>query len=313
MTSTFGSKWILTVGSISEDIFAFTDRFPEPGETLIGTESSFRLGGKGANQAVAAAKSGILSGMLGAVGADDQGDHLLEQLGAYGVDVSGVLRVSGVRSGAAHIVVENSGENCIIAVPGANGTLSPEDLQPFRSIIRGAAVVVAQAEIPAETISELINLCAEEGTVSILNIAPFMELPPQTITAATWVVVNEVEFSELLRVDRPTSVEQVCELLASAADVPEQTVVTLGAWGAVLAIKGEPGIHVPASEAEEVIDTTGAGDAFVGVFAAGLANGLKPLQAVRWACQAGAAAVQKRGAASSYPDFTALVEGFKDD
>lgn len=307
-----GSTTVLTVGSISEDIFAFVSRFPVPGETLLGSGNALRLGGKGANQAVAASMAGASSRIIGSVGTDEQGTRLLEQLAHAGVDTSLVGRTSCAQSGTAHISVDDSGENCIIVVPGANAELDAGMIQDRIDDVRDAEIVVTQAEIPTSTICELLRVCREEGTPCVLNLAPYVTLPPETVKDAVWIVVNEVEFSELSGTPIDTPTGDALRLMADSLPC-EKLVVTLGAEGAILAERGREPVHVPSPDLGPVIDTTGAGDAFVGIFATALAFGMTPEDAVHWAVRGGADVVLRRGATSSYRDFTRLRTGVDDE
>lgn len=293
----------MVVGSVNLDLVRRVARLPAPGETLLASASSRGLGGKGANQAVAAARSGAPTTLLAAVGEDTEGRLLCDELAAAGVDV-GLVRSAPRPTGTAVVVVDSAGENAIVVDPGANQLMSglrPEELRCLAT----AAVVVAQLEVPLDTVEVALQHARRNGALTVLNAAPAAPLPPSLLAAVDVLLVNETEAEELSDGRDP---EQAAVHLA--AQVPA-VIVTLGAAGALVA-EGGALTTVPGIDARQVVDTTGAGDAFCGAFAAARAAGLDTVAAVRRACVAGAMAVEVAGAASSSPTLDQLVARERD-
>lgn len=299
---------VTVVGSINQDITVQVERFPGPGETLIGRSVSYHLGGKGANQAVAAARAGAEVWFVGAVGEDAAGAALRQQLTGFGVHDEFLITVAS-STGTAHIMVDASGENSIVVVPGANG-LVEINAEVGDLAVRGADVLVTQGEVPARTIAAVAALGRQAGVEVFLNLAPAIELPGDVFEGLGVLVVNETEAGLVLESRPPASVDQaltVAERLLSLG--ARRAVVTLGKLGAVYAVQGDGGAeamtgHVPSPVPHAVVDTTGAGDAAVGVMAAALAAGLPFPDCVAAGVRAGSLAVEHPGAASGYPDFT---------
>lgn len=258
-------------------------------------------GGKGANQAVAAARLGADVHLVASVGGDDDGALLLRELQAQGVDTADVARVDGARTGLALVSVYDSGENSIVVVPGANFSVTAERATRAITAAGGDSppVVVTQAEVLPQIVEAAITSAADAGARVIVNLAPFRELHADLLRRCDPLVVNEAEASALLgwRVhDAGTATRAVTELRSAAASV----VVTAGQYGAYWADEVTAG-HVPAPTVSAVVDTTGAGDAFVGAMAAELARGASLADAVALGVRAGSFAVQAPGAQGSYP------------
>ncbi|CAA9440397.1 MAG: Ribokinase [uncultured Rubrobacteraceae bacterium] len=290
---------VFVMGSINQDFVLKVERRPKPGETVTDAVLSTHNGGKGANQAAAAALLGASVAFLGRVGDDGFGGALVEALREKGVDTALIEEARGASTGTAFITVTEDGENAITVAPGANRRLTPEDVDAARGAIGGAAVLVAQMEVPRETIARAVEVAGEVGTRVILNLAPPFEVPRSVLEGLSVLVVNEHEAAFLLG----ERVEGVEGALAAAPGLvslgPASVVVTVGADGAVFAEGGDAG-HVPAPEAE-VVDTTGAGDAFVGALAHKLARGGSLQEAAAYAVRAGAAAVTREGAQGALP------------
>jgi ribokinase len=290
---------VFVVGSINQDFVLKVERRPKPGETVTNAELSTHSGGKGANQAAAAARLGAPVTFLGRVGDDEFGEPLVRALQEKGIDTSLVERVSGRSTGAAFITVTPDGENAITVAPGANRSLTPEDADAASEKVRDARVLVAQMEIPVDTVLRAVEVAASEGTRALVNLAPTFEVPQELLERLDPLVVNEHEAafllgSEVEGVDRAVSVAP--ELLSLG---PRSAVITLGEAGAVFT-NGESARHLPAPKVD-VVDTTGAGDAFVGALAAKLARDASLEEAVAYAVRAGAAAVTKEGAQGALP------------
>lgn len=281
---------VVVVGSLNADLVLGVDRIPRPGETALATSVTERCGGKGANQAVAAARAGALVRMVGCVGPDPAGARLLAALAAEGVDGSGV-RVADTATGLAVVTVERTGENAITVAAGANQDCTPETVRAGLAGLTGADVVVAQAEIPDDAVREAAVAARACGALFVLNLAPYRALEMQLSGPGDVLVVNQHEAQALARDLGVAAEPQALRTAVGAAGV----VVTLGAEGADLAT-GAGVRRVPASPVQRVVDTTGAGDAFVGALAAAIASGRSLEEAVRWGGAAGALAVGSAGA-----------------
>jgi ribokinase len=263
---------VVVVGSLNVDVVAGVERHPRSGETVLG-ESLRRLpGGKGANQAVAAAEAGAAVVLVGCVGEDADGAAYVAGLQARGVDVAGVRRVAGP-TGTALVVVDRNGENTIVVVPAANAELRTADVRDVD--LRPDDVVLLQLEIPLPVVAAAIRRAGEVGARVVLNLAPFAELAPDLLDAGDPVVVNEHE-------------------AAALPHRPRSLLVTLGARGARWERPGEV-VEVEAPEVEAV-DTTGAGDMFAGTLAAALAAGAAARDAMTAAVEAAARSVTRPGA-----------------
>ena len=290
---------VFVLGSINQDFVLKVERRPEPGETVTNAELSTHNGGKGANQAAAAALIGASVTMLGRVGDDEFGGPLVQALQEKGIDTSHVERVPDKATGAAFITVTPDGENAITVAPGANRSLTPDDVDAAEGAIGEASVFVAQMEIPVQTVLRAVEVAAEKGVRPVVNLAPTFEVPRELLEKLDPLVVNEHEAAFLLG----SEVEGVDEALSAAPELlslgPRSAVITLGENGAVLA-DGDSVEHIPAPDVD-VVDTTGAGDAFVGALATQLAHGATLQESVAYAVRAGAAAVTKEGAQGALP------------
>ena len=297
---------VIVVGSINQDITVTVDRFPQPGETLSGTSTTYRLGGKGANQAAAAAHGGATTLFVGRVGGDASGITLREGLRAHGVDISALRTDEEVTSGIAFITVSAAGENTIILDAGANGRVTGE--QAAAEVELGPDdVVVLQGEIPPDVNEAVIAWTHAAGARVVLNLAPVYPIPAETLASVDVLVVNESECGLVLGAPAPETVE---EAIAAAVALRGRGIpcvlVTLGGNGSVRA-SDEGTVHVPAIDLGPVIDTTGAGDAAVGVLAAALAAGHDFPDAVSEGMRAGSTAVLSAGAAASYADIAPVA------
>jgi ribokinase len=297
MTGAPGS--VLVVGSVNADLVVSVARRPAAGETVLGSDLATFPGGKGANQAVAAARLGGRVSFLGRTGTDSFGDFLRRNLDAQGVSTGRLLAVPGP-SGVALITVDESGDNSIIVAPGANARLGAADVMAAAAEFEAAAVVCAQLEVPLDAVAAAAGLAARAGARFILNLSPAARVPASLLAAADPLVVNEHEAAFLLG-GRPADAGlarggQAQALLALG---PKSAVITLGAGGAYAA-DAAGGALVP-SPRVTVVDTTGAGDAFTGALAWRLSLGDSLREATALAARAGAAAVTARGAQGSYP------------
>ena len=290
---------VFVLGSINQDFVLKVERRPEPGETVTNAELSTHNGGKGANQAAAAALLGASVAILGRVGDDEFGEPLVRALEEKGIDTGLVELASGASTGAAFITVTPDGENAITVAPGANRSLVPEDVDAAAGAIGDARVLVAQMEIPVESVLRAVEVAAERGTRALVNLAPTFEVPRGLLEKLDPLVVNEHEAAFLLG----GAVEGVDGALSAAPRLlslgPRSAVITVGEAGAVFA-SGDSTEHLPAPKVD-VVDTTGAGDAFVGALATQLARDAPLEEAVAYAVRAGAAAVTREGAQGALP------------
>jgi ribokinase len=282
---------IAVLGSANMDLVVTVDRAPGRGETVTGRSYDTVPGGKGANQALAAARAGGEVAFLGAVGDDDFGRRITALLTESGVDVSGLV-VSDEPTGTAHITVDGDGDNSIVVVPGANGTVT-ELTDAHRAAIDGAELLLMQLELPLELVTAAAVYARSTGVRVVLTPAPAVPLPEELLDAVDLLVPNEHEAALLAGVGDPVTAAR--SLAARGGDV----VVTLGAKGAVR-VAGDTTTEV-AAFAVAAVDTTAAGDTFAGVLAVGLAEGLDWPDALRRASAAAAMSVQRPGASSSMP------------
>lgn len=295
---------ILVVGSLNMDLVVNTPRLPERGETLLGSEFATFPGGKGANQAAAAALAGGQVGMLGKVGSDDFGQQLLQSLQNAGVSTEAVGRQPNTATGVALITVDSRGDNTIVVVPGANGTLTAADLQRAEQLIAAARVLVLQLEIPLEAVDRAVALAREHQVPVVLNAAPAAALSEAILSGLDYLVVNETElrlFSDGLGAQ---DLAQAAERVLAAG--VQNVVVTLGQQGVYIHNHQEQ-FRLPAHPVV-VVDSTAAGDAFVGAFCAALARSLPLREAAAWGNAAGALAVTKAGALPSLPTKTEIIQ-----
>ena len=288
---------VAVLGSMNMDISFSCTALPSPGETVLCSSVASGPGGKGLNQAVAASRAGATVVMLGAVGADPNGDALLSFLANEGVRIEGVARLADEATGLAHIVLDKSGENAIVVAVGANRRATPS----LPSIDAVPTVYLAQLEIHPGAVAIFLRAAKRSGGTTILNAAPAVSTASDIIGPADIVIVNEHELSQLSRVTYdPNDERAITDAARQLIQTGDKTViVTLGAIGTqVVDLKSS--LRVPAHPVT-VVDTTGAGDCFSGVFAAGLDAGLSIPDAVRRANKAASLAVRRLGAASAMP------------
>ena len=284
---------IAVVGSAMIDLTAYATVIPAPGQTLEGDLFTTGFGGKGANQAVIAAHCGAEVHFVGKLGRDLFGDSIAENFKKLGIDSEYVER-SDTPNGVAHIWVDANGENRIIIIPGANHEIeSKKAIEAIESIV-GLAVVVAQCEIKQEVTLAAFSAAKKRGCVTILNPAPYQPLSEELLAVTDWIIPNETEFKELLGQD-PTSDEVLKKFRPG-----KNSIVTLGSEGAVL-ITSHGDLSRVSAPKVNAVDTTGAGDAFVGVFAFGLASGKNPEDAMKLGIKVASMSVTRKGAQSSYP------------
>jgi len=293
------------VGSINMDYVIHTDRLPKLGETITGSGFSMNHGGKGANQAIAVAKQGCVTKMLGAVGKDLAGGLAVENLESYGVDASSVLRVDAP-TGAAVITV-CGGDNHIILDVGANAFVTPERIRENRELFVWADVVVMQYEIPVESVLAAAQLAKENGCFVILNPAPVKEVDPALYGYVDLIIPNEFEASLITGItvnDRPSAEKAIEKLLSMGC---KNALVTLGKQGSVCVWEGKT-VHQDCIPIK-VVDTTAAGDSFIGGLCTKLCEGASMPEAVGYATAVSTLTVSRAGASVSIPTYRE-VEAF---
>ncbi|MDF6041890.1 ribokinase [Streptomyces sp. JH14] len=283
---------IAVLGSTNMDLVAYVARAPERGETVTGREFRTIPGGKGANQAIAAARAGGEVLMIGAVGDDAYGTRLRAELEHAGVETD-LLHTAEGPSGTAHIVVDDTGGNAIVVVPGANGTihtLGPGEM----AAIAEADLLLLQLELPLPAVIEGARMAHEQDVRTILTPSPVQPLPDELLAFVDLLIPNEHEACALSGKSEPHAAAEI--LLRKVPEV----VITLGGKGCLYASRGGEPVHFPAPEVTAV-DTTGAGDTFVGTLAVALGEGRPMAEALAWASSAAALCVQKPGASTSMP------------
>lgn len=290
---------IIVVGSLNMDLVVRVPRFPSAGETIGASDLQMIPGGKGANQAAAACRLGARVAMVGRVGKDGFGDALIQELRDMGVDTAHIGGDETASTGVALITVDAAGQNEIVVVPGANARLETSHVDAAEKPLASAQILIVQLETPMATVAHALAVAARHRLITILNAAPAKPLPPDLLEATGYLIVNESECQLLSGVEvlDPGSARKAARgLLEQGA---RAVVVTLGARGALLVDdRGEVGFEAPAVP---VVDTTAAGDAFIGGFAAPLLDGADPRHALPYAICAGSLAVTKVGAQSSLP------------
>lgn len=288
---------VVVVGSMNIDLMTYAQRAPGPGETVIGDRFQSGFGGKGANQAVMARLLGADVAFIGALGDDNYATMTLENFARLGVDASGVMRAGG-SSGVAPIWVEADGTNRIIVVPGANDLVTAEHAAASMSAVPRVDVVVGQLEIPQAVTAAGFRAARARGAVTLLNPAPAASIAADLLAVTDWLMPNEVEFGVLAGIAGDPSDAALAEF---ATRTGTRLVVTLGARGAALVGEGGTVTRVPAVPVVP-LDTTGAGDAFVGAFVVGLALGLSEPAALSLGVRCASDSVTRPGTQASFPD-----------
>ena len=294
-----GNEGVCVLGSINQDVVASVEWLPHPGETVVARHFAYFPGGKGANQAVASARMGTGTLMVGATGADEAGSMLRAFLQENGVDIEMVRVDPRQPTGQAFINVSANGENSIVIVPGANAGLSPADI-PLEKLA-GCGIFLAQLESPVEAIKSLFSSDAARRGITILNAAPALPEGAGLFSLVDILILNESELAAYAGLPEPP--DDVGAVIESAEKLigrdGQAIIITLGEKGAAV-ITGEQGELIPGRRAD-VVDTTGAGDCFCGTLAAALADGYTLNEAVRFAVTAASISVERHGAATSIP------------
>jgi ribokinase len=294
---------IVVVGSLNSDLVVASSRIPRPGETILGNSFHVYSGGKGGNQAVAIARLDHPCSMIGKLGRDSFGRDLRAQLQASGVLTEAVAETDGP-SGVAIITTDSAGENSIIVVPGANGLLSPADIDANRDLIQAADMVLTQLEIPMDTVLHLARVAAEARVPLMLDPAPAAPLADELQRLTAWLTPNQTEAMSLLG-ETSAGTYDTAQARAEAllARGPKGVILKMGGHGAYIATADGLRAHVPAFSFA-VVDTTAAGDAFNAGFAVGLAQGMPPVEAARFASAVAGISVTRQGAQPSLPTLS---------
>jgi len=295
-------KPIVIVGSVNMDLVSQAERIPRAGETLIGSDFQLHPGGKGGNQAVAVARLGHPSILLAMTGGDIFGRQLISALDNFGVDTSRMGTVAG-SSGTASITVDAQGENTIIVTPGANLQVTPDYLRTHLEVLRGAGIVLAQLEIPLDTVAWLADYCAKFEIPLMLDPAPATSLPPDLLSHLAWFTPNQTEAAFYSLPGEST--EQTLVRLFSLG--VKNIILKQGSEGALLASADGSRDHISIYPVN-ALDTTAAGDAFNGAFCVALMRGQSPLESARFASAAAAISVTRHGAQLSLPNQDEVVE-----
>jgi ribokinase len=290
---------VVVLGSINRDLVLTLEHLPVPGETVAASHLEVLSGGKGANQAVAAAAIGAAVAMVGRVGTDAAGQEQVSALAAAGVDIGSIRKDPRAPTGTAVVMVDGAGRNSIAVVPGANGLLDAVNVEQAAPLIERARVLLLQLEIPDGAVERAVAVARRARVPTILNIAPQRDLSPDVLRRVGYLLANETEAAALLgrAVNSIEDAAQAAEAIRRLG--PSWGIITLGEQGTVAA--GDGGwFHEPAVAADTV-DTTGAGDVFAGVLAAGLVEALPVRDAVRLASAAAGVSVTRRGARGLRP------------
>lgn len=300
---------ITVIGSLNIDLVVRTERMPKAGETIAGSEFHFIPGGKGANQAVAASKAGALTQMIGCVGGDTFGSYLKKSLTESAVDITGIQEIQNLPTGTASIILDKSGQNRIIIIAGANNCVTPEFIERQWPKISQSSFILLQHEIPQITNFYIINRAHKENIKILLNPAPVYQIPKDILVKVNYLVLNETEASGLtgLTIDNNDDALKAAKLLHDYGI--ETVIITLGSSGSILMKNNkhyfQNAYHVKA------IDTTAAGDTFVGSFAAKIINNSSPSEALDFASAASALAATKIGAQTSIPTWKEIKRFIK--
>lgn len=287
---------ITVIGSLATDFVVSVDKRPVVGETIIGNDFKTTFGGKGANQAVAAARLGSHVAMIGKVGADSFGTEIIANLKENQISVDGVEPVTHLPSGSAHITLAD-GDNSIVVISGANNAVDIQQLTKNQERIKTSDLVLLQQEIPSETVEAIVDFCYQHQIPTVLNPAPARSISQNVIDKVTYLTPNEHEFEELF---------PQLTMSEGLVKYPNKLIITVGSKG-VLFNNGQEEILVPSYQVTPV-DTTGAGDTFNGAFSVALTNQLSVAESIRFGNLAASLSIQKFGAQGGMPKLEELKE-----
>jgi len=313
------TNYVLIIGSSNMDLNIYLKRLPKTGETVTGGKFRQFLGGKGANQSVAAVRSGANTVFIGKIGVDAFGNQMVSQLTAEGINMSYVIRDNEEASGVALILIDENGENIISVAPGTNYRLTPEEIRSHTDLIKGASSLVVQMEIPMDTIKEIFKIASEGNVIKILNPAPLKPIPLEILKNVDILVPNEGELYRLysfldleeLNEDGDKKIIHISKALIKCGI--KCVITTLGKRGCVIHMGEEnKSIEIPALKVKTV-DTVGAGDCFIGVLASKLSKGESLINAVKYATVAASIAVTRKGAQDSLPYLSEIEAKFNEE
>ncbi|MBY8983694.1 MAG: ribokinase [Candidatus Lokiarchaeota archaeon] len=310
--------YVLIIGSSNMDLNIYSEKFPELGETITGGTFKQYLGGKGANQSVAVVRSGAKTVFIGKIGVDSFGDQMISSLTKEGINTEFMIRDPKEPSGVAFILINKNGDNKITVAPGANSKLSAEEIKANADAIKNSSCVVVQMEIPLEPIKEIFNIASEGNVIKILNPAPLKPLPLEILEKVDIIIPNEGELYQLYsHLTNKELREEGIQKIVKASKVLTKmgikcVITTLGSRGSIIYLGAEDKvIEIPTPEVIAV-DTVGAGDCFIGVFASFLSKGEKIIKAVKFATIAASIAVSRKGAQNSMPYLNEIEEKMKE-
>jgi len=299
--------YVLIIGSSNMDLNIYSERLPNPGETVTGGIFKQFLGGKGANQAVASVRSGANTTFIAKIGKDGFGNQMIARFSDEGIDTTHIIRDSQEASGVAFILIDENGENMISVAPGANARLSKMDLEKVSDVIKNAGVIVVQMEIPIETIEAIYNIASQGNAIKILNPAPLKPFPTNMLKNIDIIIPNE---GELYRLHSLLNLKEITgegrgKIINASRNIAalglKTIITTLGSKGCLIYEKEhDQALNVPAFKVKAV-DTVGAGDCFNGVLASKLFQGETLINAVKYATAAASIAVTRKGAQESMP------------
>ena len=299
------SRGVVVLGSVNADLVLRCAQLPLPGQTVHGRDFETLPGGKGANQAVAAARLGAAVSFIGCVGGDEFGRSARELLAAEGIDTQHLHLIDGVRTGVAMILVDDAGQNCIALAAGANAALSVAHIDAASATIQGAALLICQLESPVPVVQRAIALARAAGVPVLLNPAPMQQLPSGLLAQVDILVPNETEAAALLDLPPGAGFDAAAAATQLRALGPRTVIVTLGASGVQIA-SDEIELHLEAPKVRAV-DTTGAGDTFIGAYAAARCEGAGEIAAIELAQRAAAISVTRAGAIAAMPRRSELT------
>ncbi len=311
-------SYVIIIGSSNMDLNIYSERFPDIGETITGGIYKQFLGGKGANQSVAAVRSGVKTVFIGKIGEDSFGDQMVSSLTKEGINTSYVIRDANEKSGVAFILINKKGENKITVAPGANFKLSVEEIKSNAEIIKNSYCLIVQMEIPMKTIKEIFNIAATGNVIKILNPTPLKPIPLEILKKVDILIPNEGEIYQLysyltkneLKEGRKQNIVKASKILTKLGI--KCVITTLGSRGSIIYLGPEDKVVEVPTPMINAIDTVGAGDCFIGVFASFLSRGEKIVNAVKYATIAASIAVTRKGAQNSMPYLNEIKEKIKE-
>jgi ribokinase len=296
---------VFVFGSAHQDLVLSVPEFPAAGETVLATSLAQGFGGKGANQAIAAAAAGVSVTFIGTLGSDETGGRILANFADHGIDTSWTRLIEADPTGLAVVLVDGEGRNQIVVASGAGARLDSEVVDEVMRFVRAGDVVLVQCEIPVPIVEYILREAAATAALCVLNLAPYMPIDSAALTAAGLVIVNESEASALIDSIGVSAVDDPWSSISTA--LATSCIVTLGDKGSVFGASSGEVVRIPAQPVDDVVDTTGAGDVYVGTLGAHLARGATMPEAMAEASSAAATSVLSRGAQSRHPQSTATA------